>query len=227
MSVSRRERTCLFAMLAMSALLGCSASRGGAVGESRLAGPSGTVMTRLVGRSVANAPAIRALPPMATFAWGTPSAAFVGVTAADDSASLYAVADMREDAAAVLRANGWREVDPDSAEYVLAMVRVERTGEQVVMIPDPRNERTFPEPPCDKSTATPQKPCVERAPPNYPPRRDVRMFTDVKRGYAIRRRADGATRWWVMEQMSEEEARRFVARVTVELLLAVEKEGKP
>ena len=71
------------------------------------------------------------------------------------------------------------------------------------------------------------QPCWRPNPPNYPPRREVHPYTEVRYGYAIRRVTDGATRWWVMEMMDEAEARRFVARVTVELLLAVERQGKP
>lgn len=204
----------------------CASSRGATVRPPG-SGRAGQDPVRLVGRP-GGAPKLQSLPPRATFAWEAPSRAFQGVAPADDSASVTLVAGLREDAAAVVRANGWQEAHVDSADFLLAMVQLTHSGERVILVADPRNDRTSPEPRCDESTATKKNPCRPRPnPANYPPRREIWPYTEVKYGYAIRRRTDGATRWWVMEQMPEAEARRFVARVTVELLLAVEQPEKP
>jgi hypothetical protein len=130
------------------------------------------------------------------------------------------VARLREDASAVLRANGWRETTVDSADCHLAMVRVERTGERTVTTPDPRNQERPPRR-GDASTKS-TVPCQEPVYRDYPPHIARALFTEHKVGYSIKRRADGATRWWVLEMMGDDEAALFVARSTLELLLAVD-----
>lgn len=178
---------------------------------------------RLIGISDGDAPELTSLPPVARFAFVPPSSAFRGVTSKEDSAAMRAAAGLREDASAVLRANGWREASADSAEFLLSAAVIVVTGERVTMVPDPRNERRPPQT-CPRGVYDVRNPCREPAPPRYPPTRRVDLYSLRMSAYSIRRRADGATRWWALERMGEDEAGRFVARETLALLLAVEKQ---
>jgi hypothetical protein len=164
---------------------------------------------------------LRSLPPTATFAWVSPTEVFAGITAKEAAAEHAVAEEAKIDAAAVLRANGWREVPAESAQFRLSMVRTERTGQRTTFTPDPRNERRPPER-CERGVSNIRNPCVEPAPPNHPPIRNVNTFTVHSLGYSIRRVSDGATAWWV-SIAEPDEARNLMARKTVELLLAIEK----
>lgn len=188
-------------------------------GKRALADPGMMLLTQ---PSREAAPVIRSLPPLATYAWIRPGTAFQGLQPHEDVESGAAVADVQETATAVLRANGWREAAPDSAQYHLTMARAEFHGERFVVRHDPRNERRPPQV-CPGGRSNRLENCREPAPPNYPPIRVLETYTRVNYGYAITRVADGAWRWWVID-LSPEDTDRFVARRTVELLLAVEKE---
>jgi hypothetical protein len=168
------------------------------------------------------APPLRSLPPNATFSWVASNTVFAELSTRESEARPALILQLREDAAAVLRANGWRETTPDSADYRLALVRVERTGAQTVTRPDPRNERR-PPPRCEGGVTRHPTTCKDPAPPEYPPIRTVESYTTRELGYAIVRAKDGASAWWVM-QLADDEAKRFVERETLALLLTGEKE---
>jgi hypothetical protein len=179
---------------------------------------------------------ISGLPSVATFAWAAPRSAFAGLDAERDDALHPLTADLRLSAATVLRANGWRQAPPDSAQFLLSMVRVERTEEVVVMVPDPRNDRQQPRR-CDTTRSptagqgsgsgrnrpgqpTTEPPCTNHPVPQYPPIRSAQLVTRRSVGYAIRRVADGASRQWVLDDLRGQEMENQIARLTLDLLLA-------
>jgi hypothetical protein len=149
---------------------------------------------------------------------------FAGISAKEAAGGHTLIAESKVDAAAVLRANGWRETSPESAQFRLSMVRVERHGRRTTTQPDPRNDRRPPQK-CERGYINVKKPCYEDPAPNYPPIRTTNVYTIVSVGYSIERVSDGATAWWVTSQ-EPLETRQFVARKTLELLLAVEKHSK-
>jgi hypothetical protein len=169
-----------------------------------------------------DAPVLRAIPPTATFAWVDPSATFKGFDKRDVESAHAVLVEGRDDVAAVLRANGWREAAPDSAMFHLAMVRAERLVEQQVMRADPRSGRSRP-PRCEPAGGGSSKMiCREQPASQYPPMRSSVMHTVRTVGYSIRRVEDGATAFWITGA-PDDDARRLFSRRTVELLLAVEK----
>lgn len=176
---------------------------------------------------------ISGLPSVATFAWVEPGRAFAGIDAERDDALHPLTADLRLSAATVLRANGWRAVPADSAEFLLSMVRVELSEQVTVMTPDPRNDRPSQRPrrcdttrtPAPPNSQTPRQPtseppCTNQPPGEYPPIRSTQLVTRRTVGYSMQRVADGASRQWVLSDRRGTEMGNHIARVTLDLLLA-------
>lgn len=162
---------------------------------------------------------ITRLPAVATFAWVTPSLVFPALDSIDDRRSLGPEFDeQRESAAAVLRANGWREAAKDSAQFLLAFGVRDRTILVQESHPDPRNERTT-VPTCDPNWRATGRRCVEPAPPRYPPVVVPRQATDRRVGFGIVRVRDGATQWWLLHRLGTAEQGPFIARQVLTLLL--------
>jgi hypothetical protein len=149
-------------------------------------------------------PLLRALPTVATYRWGLPGAHFSGVTPAEDSASLtFASHADRAFASEVLRLNGWSEAAPGTEpEFELSILRVERTAEWQESRPDPRGQ--MPDPNSCRSRPTAQRTnCVEPMARDYPPIKVTVRGTDVRFAFAIERRSDRATAWWISPVESE------------------------
>jgi hypothetical protein len=212
----------MMAMVFVPVIVSCAGSGSGtsSVRPARTAVTGDREPQRLLARE-SRAGVLRSLPPTATFAWVSPTTAFAGITAKEASTEHAAVEEAKIDAAAVLRANGWRETTADSAQFHLTMVRTERSGQRTTTAPDPRNDQRPPQK-CDKGVSNLRNPCYEDPSPSYPPVRTVSQFSVFSMGYSIQRVSDGASAWWVTTA-EPKEARNFMARKTVELLLAIEK----
>ena len=191
------------------------ADREPVVSVARTLTRQGTALNALI---TAETPPLRSLPQGASYTWIAPSKAFTGVSGKEDAAAPAATSALRETVEIVLQANSWRLVSADSAEYRLSMVRVERSGENVVMRPDPRNGRQ-PRSTCPRVQIT-GKTCFEQPPLTYPPVRTVEYYTDRQVGYSIVRASDGATRAMIVPVGKEEALSDLFARLTVELLLS-------
>lgn len=162
---------------------------------------------------------IRQLPAVATYAFVPPSLLFTVLDSLDDLRSAAAeFEDHRESAAAVLRANGWRETTPDSAAFLLALAVHERIQLRHESRPDPRNERTT-VPTCDPNWRATGRRCVEPAPSRYPPIVTTHQELWRRTGFSILRARDGATRWWLLSAMNADEQRRYIAEQVLKLLL--------
>lgn len=210
--------TKVLASLAVIALAGCASTP--------------RAETQFGPRRLGGAP-ITGLPSVATFTWVAPGKAFAGLDAERDDALHPLTADLRLSASTVLRANGWREAPADSAEFLLSMVRVERTEQVIVMTRDPRNDRPSQQPRRCDTTRTPlppnsqppgqpttEPPCTNQPVPQYPPIRTTELVTRRSVGYSMQRAADGAWRQWVLSDLRGAEMENRIARLTLELLLA-------
>lgn len=147
---------------------------------------------------------LRALPTVATYRWGYPSAHFSGVSAEDDSASVsFAAHELRRYSSEVLRLNGWREAgEGEAAEFELAVMRVERTAEWKERRQDPRVRGPDPNS-CRNKPAAQRANCIEPMPREAPTVLITVRGTEVRHAFAIVRLRDGATAWWVSPQQSE------------------------
>lgn len=143
-------------------------------------------------------PRLRALPTVATYRWSLPSSHFTGVTALEDSASVtFDAHENRAFASEVLRLNGWSEAAPGTApDFELAILRIERTAEWQEQRPDPRGQMPNPKP-CRNLPVAQRSVCVDPPPRDYPPVNVTVRGTDVRFAFAIVRRSDRATAWWV------------------------------
>lgn len=162
---------------------------------------------------------IRQLPAVATYAFVAPSRLFTVLDSLDDLRSAAAeFSDHRESAAAVLRANGWREATADSAAFLLAFAVHERIQLRQESRPDPRNERST-VPTCDPNWRATGRRCVEPAPPRHPLIVTTHQEVWRRTGFSILRVRDGATRWWLLSAMNADEQRRYIAEQVLRLLL--------
>lgn len=203
-----------WSLLAVLALLGAACAAG-----SRATGSLSEERARVATLGVADAALLTQLPSRATFAWVNPSTIFTGIEPADGVHSLDgAFESLRYAASAVLLANDWDAAEPEQAQFHLAVAVVDRPMTRVRYQPDPRNEQ-IPRPVCHVDVKTKERICYQPASPRYPPIRSSYPSIDRKIGYVIRRTEDGATRWWIMNNLPTADAERFITRRTLELLL--------
>ena len=201
-------------VLALLTLLGAGCAAG-----SRTTGSLSEERARVVTLGVADAALLTRLPARATFAWVDPKAIFTDIEPADGAHSLDdEFESLRYAATAVLLANDWDATQPEQAQFHLAIAVVDRPITLVRYQPDPRNERV-PRPICHVDAKTKEQICYQPASPNYPPIRSSYASTDRRIGYVIRRTGDGATRWWIMNNLPTADAERLITRRTLELLL--------
>jgi hypothetical protein len=170
--------------------------------------------------AMARAPELTRLPPAATFAWVAPSRHFQGAGPDEDDAARASLRGYRETVTTVLRANDWREVPAAEAQYHLVMAQTTREARRDTWMRDPRNDR---EPREVCTTTRTGQVCHTPQAPRYPPIRSTEPYEDRRLGYAIVRAQDGAMKWWVL-QLAPRDAERFIARVTVELLLVEDRD---
>jgi hypothetical protein len=150
---------------------------------------------------------LRALPQVSTYRWGTPSAHFRGLSAAEDSmASTFNARDLRDFGASVLRANGWYAAGDSVAPlYELSIVSFERPMQQLT-----QREQTPPQlrpeewSRCRRLPAAQRANCVEPPPPPSPQPQLVRtMGAHRFFAFAIVRLSDSATAWWIVPRRED------------------------
>jgi len=194
-------------------LCGVACRSAGRAAERAVVSPDAIVFP--TGR--AGAPALDALPAVATYAWVRPSRLFLDVTPDVDSMSDGdAFTEQRAITSAVLRANGWREVAPEAAGYHLAVADVSFHGTRTELRPDPRSER-IPPPQCPKLPPAQRQLCHEPPPPTYPPVAVSAPYSVRRVTFGIHRVDDGALRWWNVDAAT---VRTAVPRGLVALLQA-------
>ncbi len=204
------------ALAAFCASAACAGSRsaGGAPGTTRVI-PLGSDIGLPAG------PRLRSLPADQRFRFVAPDSIVRGSTS-EDAASVRLVSDLRTGISVVLHSHGWRE-SSDSAEFDVAVFTSRRTMWRTEM----REEQvpatsTSNLPRCDLSRMGNQPRCT-----NEPPQRTrtVRVsvpYTISRTHGIVRRRADGAVRYWSFGETDLERVKATIARDLLAMLLTPE-----
>ncbi len=162
-------------------------------------------------------PPLTSLPELSTFAWILPTQAFDGATPAMDSAARRGEdRELRDLASAVLRANGWIEVEPDKAAYHLAIATASAMQTVIEERPDPRSLAPPPPSVCATRSREQQQVCDEPRERSYPPLRERVLRLERRVSFAITRVRDSAQHALVL---APDETNQ-IARSTVTLLQA-------
>ncbi|MBK7908348.1 MAG: hypothetical protein IPJ78_17550 [Gemmatimonadetes bacterium] len=208
-------RVPIIAMLLVAA--GCG-SRVGSRGPRDDGAP---VVTRLIplgaGIALPAGEIIAALPKDARYRFVAPDSLVRGATR-DDLADGATARALRASIGTVLQSQGWRE-SPDSSGYDLSAFVATRT----VTRTEERHESIAPPPTgglprCDPSRGTNQPRCTSE--PERPRTRTVRVSVPVpvmRVVVIMRRRSDGAVRYWIQEDQSRPSLEPLVARDLVRL----------
>ena len=167
------------------------------------------------------------IPLAATYAWVAPSVVFAGAGPKDDkSVRSRGHRSVQDDVNTVLRTQGWREVAPESAMFVLAMRQSEslRPGEETVQRPVREEPQVLVRRECDAMGN-----CRDVTVPNprYDPHGALSVSERRTAAVAVRRleltmvrTADAAYAAWHLGAEPGEVARRGAAKAVLALLLA-------
>lgn len=139
---------------------------------------------------------ITSLPAGQRFRFVSPDSLAYGLTS-EDVASASGMMALRENLRIVLRSQRWTESE-DSAAYDVAVFAVRRTLMVSVTREQPVvSSPTSNLPRCDLSRGGNQPPCTNEPNPRTRTVRVVEPRTTARVIHVIRRRADGAVRYWV------------------------------
>jgi hypothetical protein len=149
------------------------------------------------GLSVPRAPLLIDLPQSQRFRVVAPDRIVDGLRTADlESAKLPRIAQYRDNVSTVLLSHDWVEV-VDSADYEFTVFLVSRSATRVEVRTEPVVSARPRLPPCD-ATRPGQRPgtnCSDRPEPVRTVRTTI-PYTEHVLYHVLRRRSDGAVKWW-------------------------------
>lgn len=167
------------------------------------------------GLSVARAPLLIDLPQLQRFRVVAPDRIVDGLgSAALASVTLPTIIGYRENVRTVLLSHDWIEV-VDSADYEFTVFVVSRNATRVEVRTEPVDSRRRGLPRCDETrTPQPNTRCSNLPEPVRTVRTNV-PYTEHVVYHVLRRRSDGAVKWWSADNA-------IVARDLLRMLLATD-----